>query len=184
MNLPFTFSFHNAFLMLVNHDTLVQYFKDKHILKGLGTRQKNQQNIFCVLHHRPNIGFTAMCSIWLMRRCCLLMALKTCIELATTMCKSAWLWSSTNNIFLGVGEIRDIKSHRSVPGWGERSSSASWITRDGSATLSLLVTRESALLATETKLNLGEDFGQGFTQIIPYPAVVTLPKLGNFTQAW
>ena len=50
--------------------------------------------------------------------------------------------------------------------------------------MSLLVTKESVLLAMETKFNLGEDYEQGFTQIIPYQAGVTLPKLGNFTQAW
>ena len=27
--------------MLVHHETLVQYFTDQHILKGLGNRQKN-----------------------------------------------------------------------------------------------------------------------------------------------
>ena len=50
--------------------------------------------------------------------------------------------------------------------------------------ITLFVTKESALLAMETMLHLGEDSWQGFTQIIPYPAGVTFPKLGNFTQAW
>ena len=45
----------------------------------------------------------------------------------------------------------------------------------------LFVTKESALLAMETKFHLVEDSGQRFTQIIPYPAEVTLPKLGNLT---
>ena len=49
---------------------------------------------------------------------------------------------------------------------------------------SCLVTRESALLAMETKFHLGVDSGQGSTQIIPYPAGVTLPMLDNLTQAW
>ena len=80
--------------------------------------------------------------------------------------------------------MRHNKYHKSVLGWGESSSSASWISRDGSSPLSLLVTRESALLAMETKFHLGEDSGQGFNQILPYPAGATLPKLGNFTQAW
>ena len=65
--------------------------------------------------------------------------------------------------------------------WGESSSSASWISRDGSSSLSLLVTRESALLAMETKFHLGEDSWQGFTPIIFYPGGITLPKLGNIT---
>ena len=50
--------------------------------------------------------------------------------------------------------------------------------------INLFVTKESALLAMETKFHLGEDSGQGFNQITPYPAGVTLPMLGNFTQAW
>ena len=37
--------------------------------------------------------------------------------------------------------------------------------RDGCSSLSLLVTRESSILAIETKFHLGEDSGQGFTQI-------------------
>ncbi len=48
--------------------------------------------------------------------------------------------------------------------------------------IDIFVNKESALLvllAMETEYS-----GQGFTQIIPYPAGVTLPKLGNFTQAW
>ena len=81
-------------------------------------------------------------------------------------------------------QIRHNKGHISVLGWGESSNTESWISRDGSSSLSLLVTRESALLAMETKFHLGEDSGQGFNQIIPYPAGVTLPKVGNFTQAW
>ena len=80
--------------------------------------------------------------------------------------------------------MRHNKNHISVLGWGESSSSATWISRDGSSSLSLLVTRESDLLAMETKFHMGEDSIQGFTQIIPYPAGETLPKLGNFTQAW
>ena len=88
------------------------------------------------------------------------------------------------NNYKNKNQIRHNKSHRSVLGWGESSNSASWISRDGSASLSLLVTRESVLLAMKTKFHLGEDSGQGFTQIIPYPAGVTLPKLGNFTQAF
>ena len=32
--------------------------------------------------------------------------------------------------------------------------------------ISLLITRESALLVMETKFHIGEDSGQGFTQII------------------
>ena len=36
----------------------------------------------------------------------------------------------------------------------------------------------------ETKLHLGEDSGQGFTQIMHYPAGVALSKLGLCTQAW
>ena len=51
------------------------------------------------------------------------------------------------------------------------------------SSLRLLVTRESVLLAMDTKLNLIEDSVQGITQIIPYPAGVTLPKLDNFSQA-
>ena len=77
-----------------------------------------------------------------------------------------------------------IRPHRLVLDSGENSSSASRISREGSSSLSLLVTREYALLAMETKFLLGEDSGQEFTQIIPDPAGVTLPKLGNFTQAW
>ena len=50
--------------------------------------------------------------------------------------------------------------------------------------LPLLITRESAMLAMETKFHLGEDSGQGFNQIIPFLDGVTLPKLGKFTQAW
>ena len=80
--------------------------------------------------------------------------------------------------------IRHNKSHRSVLGYGESSSSASWISRDGPSSLSLLVTRESTLLAMETKFQLGEDSGHGFTLILPYPAGGTLSKLGNFTQSW
>ena len=49
--------------------------------------------------------------------------------------------------------------------------------------LGLLVTKESALLAMETKFQLGENYEQGFAQILPYLTGVTLPKLGNFTQA-
>ena len=41
-----------------------------------------------------------------------------------------------------------------------------------------------ALLAMETKFHLGEDSGEGFNQIITYPAAITLPRFGNFTQAW
>ena len=80
--------------------------------------------------------------------------------------------------------IRHNKSHRLVCGWDESIGSASWISRECSSCLSLLVNRQFALLAMETKFYLGEDFGHGFTLIIPYPAVVTLSKLGNFTQAW
>ena len=80
-------------------------------------------------------------------------------------------------------KIRHNKSHRLVLGWGESSSSAGWISIDGSSSLSLLVTKESALLAMETKFHLGKDSGQGFIQIIPYPAGwVTLPSLGKATQ--
>ena len=50
--------------------------------------------------------------------------------------------------------------------------------------LGLLVTRESVLLAMETKFYLGEESGLGFTQIIPYPPGVTLTKVGNLTQTW
>ena len=93
-----------------------------------------------------------------------------------------------HNVYLIIttttSKIRHNKSHRSVLGWGESSSSECWINRDDFYSLSLLVTRESTLLAMERKLHLGEDSGQGFTQIIPYPTGVMLPKLGNFTQAW
>ena len=89
------------------------------------------------------------------------------------------MFTSFHQVYLVIQQTQ--KRHHELQ---IRSSSASWISRDGSSSLSPLVTREPALLAMETKLNLGEDSGQGFTQIIPYPAAVTLPKLGNFTRAW
>ena len=87
-------------------------------------------------------------------------------------------FTSLHHVLLKItknNQIRHKKSHRSALGYGESSSSASWISRDGSSSLSLLVTSESALLAEETKFHLGEDSGQGFTQI-PYPAGITSLK--------
>ena len=91
-------------------------------------------------------------------------------------------FTSLHHVYLIIATTTKNNSHRLVLGWGESSSSASWISKD--LWTSCLVTRESALLTMETNFHLGEDLGKGFTQIIPYPAWVTLPKLGNFTQAW
>ena len=44
MKLRFKLRFSNAFWVLVNHETLVWYFPDQHILKDLGYRQKNHLN--------------------------------------------------------------------------------------------------------------------------------------------
>ena len=100
-----------------------------------------------------------------------------------------WLWHNSSKFskmlrFLWHFRPIPLRKTVSLKIWLRKRIHFWKVCRDGSSPLTLLVTRESALLAMETKFHLGEDSGQGFTQIIPYPAGVTLPKLGNFTQAW
>ena len=83
-------------------------------------------------------------------------------------------FTSVHHVYLIV--TKKTKPESQICAWlRESSSSASWISRDDFFSLSLFVTRESALLAMETKFHLRQDSGQGFTQIIPYPAGITLP---------